>query len=140
MERNINAVLDTTSASFTTAARSFTKVIDETSNLVQAFRQIDQLSKFNAIEPTNERKMLAVAAYSADNAEEGHVQLCLATLEEHRIRYVAEEGDRRIIIRVIGLPRVEYFPAKNRWRVAGNPKKQHGSADQLVKWIKESVR
>jgi hypothetical protein len=82
----------------------------------------------------------ALVAYMKDDAEEGHVQTCLATLEEGGIKYAAEDQDRRVIIKLTGLPRVEYFPAKNRWRVAGNPKKQHGTAAELVEWIKRSVR
>lgn len=86
------------------------------------------------------RASLLQAILQTEPEEEEHVQSCLAKLEEEGVRYSAEDRDRRIIIRVHGLPRVEYFPAKNRWRVAGDSKRHHGTVEQLVSWIKESVR
>jgi hypothetical protein len=123
MKRNIIAVLATPDATINSA-----------------LLRIEQQAQYDAVGRKVERTMAAVVAHCAGDPEEGHVQACLSKLEEQGIRYSAEDHDRRIIIRVTGLPRTEYFPAKNRWRAAGESKRHHGTVEQLIAWIKETVR
>jgi hypothetical protein len=108
--------------------------------LTSFMKASEKLAEFNAAIPKVERTMAAVVAYCANDPEEGHVQQCLAKLEEARVRFSSERNDRRILIHVIGLPRVEYNPAKNRWRAAGSTKRHFGTVEQLLTWIKETVR
>lgn len=82
---------------------------------------------------------LARLAPTVVPGSEQYVQSVLTALEIAGVRYVAEDHDRRILISRPGLPRVEYFPAKNRWRTAANSKKVHGDVGQFLAWLKESA-
>lgn len=75
--------------------------------------------------------------YNGGPTDEALVQTALTYIEDARIHFTAHDRDRRLVMHAEGLPRVEYFPLKNRWREAGSNKRHHGTVDQFVAWYRE---
>lgn len=68
---------------------------------------------------------------------EGTPEYNLHVIEASGVPCHIDADKRRVVFKRTNQATIEYFPAKNRWKVAGSPKTVYGSAEALLARIED---